>query len=164
VAKSRRSRRTVTLVVLVVISLSIISLDLNGRTHSITSGVKSVANGVFSPLRGAVVDLLSPIGSFFAGAVHYGALQSENEKLAAQLGHLRISQEEKGFQATQLRDVMALEHLPFLGALKTVTAQTSQVNTSNFTMTITVDKGRADGIQVGTPIWCPRTHPGSKRA
>jgi rod shape-determining protein MreC len=152
VAKSRRSRRTLTLIVLVVISLSIISLDLNGRTHSVTSGVKSVANGVFSPLRGAVVDLLSPIGSFFAGAVHYGSLQSENEKLSAALGNLKLQKEEKGFEATQLRTLLALEHLPFLNALSTVTAQTTQVNTSNFTMTITVDKGRADGIQVGMPV------------
>jgi rod shape-determining protein MreC len=140
------------LVVLVVISLSIVSLDLNGRTHSITSGVKSVTNSVFSPLRGAVVDLLSPIGSFFAGAIHYGAVQSENEKLAAALAKLKIAQAEKGFQATQLRDLLALEHLPFLNALKTVTAQTTQVNTSNFTMTITVNKGRSDGIQVNMPV------------
>ena len=76
--KSRRSRRTLTIIVLVVVSLSIISLDLNGRTHSVTSGIKSVANGVFSPLRHGVVDILSPIGDVFAGAVHYGSVQAEN--------------------------------------------------------------------------------------
>ena len=90
-ARSRRSRRTLTVVVLIVLSLSIISLDLNGRTHSITSGVKSVANGVFSPLRQAVIDVLSPIGDFFAGAVHYGSLQSENQKLQSTIGSLRQS-------------------------------------------------------------------------
>ncbi len=82
-AQSRRSRRTLTVIVLVVVSLSIISLDLNGRTHSLTSGIKSVANSVFSPLRHGVVDIFSPIGNFFAGAVHYGSVQAQNEKLAA---------------------------------------------------------------------------------
>ena len=68
-ARSRRSRRTLTVIVLVVLSLSLISLDLNGRTHSLTSGVKSVANDVYSPLRQGVLDIISPIGNFFAGAV-----------------------------------------------------------------------------------------------
>jgi rod shape-determining protein MreC len=138
--------------VLVVLSLSIISLDLNGRTHGVTSGVKSVANGIYSPLRQAVSDVLSPIGDFFAGAVHYGSVQSENQKLQATVGRLRQEQAEKGFEATQLRNLMALENLPFLNALPTVTAQTQEISTSNFTMTITIDKGRANGVDVGMPV------------
>jgi rod shape-determining protein MreC len=141
-----------TVVVLVVLSLSIISLDLNGRTHGITSGVKSVANSVFSPLRGAVDDVIDPIGDVFAGAVHYGALQSENQKLQATIGQLRQVQAERGFEQSQLRNVMALQNLPFLDALSTVTAQTQEIYTSNFTMTITIDKGRADGVDVGMPV------------
>jgi rod shape-determining protein MreC len=152
VPKPRRSRRTLTFIVLVVVSLSIISLDLNGRTHSITSGVKSVANSVFSPLREGVVDILSPIGDFFAGALHYGSVQAENEKLQATVGQLRAQESEKGYQDAQLRTLMALQHLPYLGALSTVTAQTQEVTTSNFTMTITIGKGRADGVDVGMPV------------
>jgi rod shape-determining protein MreC len=138
--------------VLVVLSLSIISLDLNGRTHGITSGIKSVANSVYSPLRGAVDDVLNPIGDFFAGAVHYGALQSQNQKLEATVGRLREEKAENGYEKTQLRNVMALQDLPFLNALTTVTAQTQQIHTSNFTLTITIDKGRSDGVDVGMPV------------
>jgi rod shape-determining protein MreC len=138
--------------VLVVVSLSIISLDLNGRTHSVTSGIKSVANSVFSPLRHGVVDILSPIGNFFAGAVHYGSVQAENQKLAATVGQLEREKAEKGFENTQLHDLMALEHLPFLPDLATVTAQTQDTYASNFTQTITIDKGRADGVDVGMPV------------
>jgi len=152
VPKPRRSRRTLTLVVLVVVSLSVISLDLNGRTHQLTSGVKSVANSIFSPLRSGVVDILSPIGNFLAGAVHYGSLQAENEKLRATVGQLRTEQAEKGYEKTQLRALTSLENLPFLGSLPAVTAQTQEVSTSNFTMTITIGKGRADGVDVGMPV------------
>jgi rod shape-determining protein MreC len=152
VAKSRRSRRSLTIVVLVVVSLSIISIDINGRTHSLTSGVKSVANSVYSPLRQGVVDILSPIGDFFAGALHYGSVQSENQKLAATIGQLRAQAAEQGFEDTQLRQLMALESLPFLQSLPTVTAMTQDQDTSNFTQTITIDKGRADGVDVGMPV------------
>jgi rod shape-determining protein MreC len=142
-------------VVLVVLSLSIISLDLNSRTHSVTSGVKSVANGVFSPLRHAVTDILSPIGDFFAGAVHYGSLQSENQKLQAALGSLRQQQAQDTFeknQLNQLRQLMTVKNLPSINQLPMVTAQTQEVDSSNFAMTITIDKGRSNGVDVGMPV------------
>jgi len=138
--------------VLVVVSLSIISLDLNGRTHSLTSGVKSVANGAFSPLREGVVDVLNPIGNFLSGALHYGSLKAENEKLQATVGAFRAEKAERNFENTQLSQVMALQNLPFLQSLPTVTAQTQDENSSNFTVTITIDKGRADGVDVGMPV------------
>jgi rod shape-determining protein MreC len=152
VARSRRSRRTLTVVVLVVLSLSLISLDLNGRTHSLTSGIKSVANDIYSPLRQGVVDIISPIGNFFAGAFNYGSVQAENEQLQRAIGQLRAAQAEKGFQQNQLRELTQLENLPYLNSLPTVTAQTQDEYSSNFTATITIDKGRADGVDVGYPV------------
>jgi rod shape-determining protein MreC len=152
VARSRRSRRTLTVVVLVVLSLSLISLDLNGRTHSLTSGIKSVANDIYAPLRQGVVDITSPIGSFFAGAFDYHSVQSQNEQLQRTIGQLRAEQAERSFEQAQLRQLLALQNLPFLAQLPTVTAQTIDENSSNFTATITLDKGRADGVDVGYPV------------
>jgi rod shape-determining protein MreC len=152
VARSRRSRRTLTVIILIVLSLSLISLDLNGRTHSLTSGIKSVANDVYSPLRQGVLDIISPIGNFFAGAFNYGSVQSENERLQRTIGQLRAAQLEQGFERNQLRDITALQNLPFLQSLPTVTAQTQDEYSSNFTATITLDKGRADGVDVGYPV------------
>jgi rod shape-determining protein MreC len=152
VARSRRSRRTLTVIILIVLSLSLISLDLNGRTHSLTSGVKSVANDVYSPLRQGVLDIISPIGNFFAGAFNYGSVQSENERLQRTIGQLRAAQLEQGFEKNQLRAITALQDLPFLQSLPTVTAQTQDEYSSNFTATITLDKGRADGVDIGYPV------------
>jgi len=152
VARTRRSRRTLTVIVLVVISLSLISLDLNGRTHRLTSGIKSVANDVYAPMRQGVLDIVSPIGNFFAGAFDYGSVQAQNEQLQKTLGQLRAEQAERSFQLNQLRQVMALQTLPYLQSLPVVTAQTVDQYTSNFTATITLDKGRADGVDVGFPV------------
>lgn len=150
--RSRRSRRTLTVIILVVLSLSLISLDLNGRTHSLTSGVKSVANDVYAPLRQGVLDIISPIGNFFAGAFNYGSVQSENERLQRTIGQLRAAQLEQGFEKKQLQEITALQNLPFLQSLPTVTAQTQDEFSSNFTATITIDKGRSDGVDVGYPV------------
>ncbi len=152
-ARSRRSsRRTLTVIVLVVVSLSIISLDLNGRTHSVTSGIKSVANDVYSPLRRGVTDIINPIGSFFAGAFDYSSLQAQNEKLQAQIGQLQMDRAEREAENAQLRQITALQNLPFLQSLPYVTAQTQSAYSSNFTATITLDKGRADGVDVNYPV------------
>ena len=150
--RSRRSRRTLTVIVLVVLSLSLISLDQNGRTHSLTSGLKSVADDVYAPLRQGVLDIISPVGNFFAGAFNYGSVQSQNERLQRTIGQLRAAQLEQGFEKNQLRDITALQDLPFLQSLPTVTAQTQDEYSSNFTATITLDKGRADGVDVGYPV------------
>jgi rod shape-determining protein MreC len=152
VARSRRSRRTLTVIVLLVLSLSLISLDQNSRTHSLTSGIKSVANDVYAPLRQGVLDIISPIGNFFAGAFNYGSVQSQNERLQRTIGQLRAAQLEQGFEKSQLRNITALQNLPFLQSLPTVTAETVDSYASNFTATITLDKGRADGVDVGYPV------------
>jgi rod shape-determining protein MreC len=152
VARSRRSRRTLTVIVLLVLSLSLISLDQNSRTHSLTSGVKSVANDVYAPLRQGVLDVISPIGNFFAGAFNYGSVQAQNQRLQRTIGQLRAAQIEQGFEKSQLRQITALQNLPFLQSLPTVTAETVDSYSSNFTATITLDKGRADGVDVGYPV------------
>ncbi len=152
-AKPRRSRRTLTtLIVLILISVTVISIDTSGRTHSITSGLRSVANDIFSPIRSGVNDVLEPIGNFFAGAFHYGSVGEENHKLQAELGRLRQQAATQPFEDRQLRQVMALEHLAFLGQIPTVMAETQAVSASNFAATIQIDKGRSEGVDVGMPV------------
>jgi rod shape-determining protein MreC len=137
-------------VVLVVISVSIITLGQ--RVTSVTSGLKSVASTVFSPFTSALNGVLRPIGNAFAGAFHYGALQDQNQKLQAELNALHLKQVQQSFENRQLQQITALQHLPFVGNLPTVTAQTSAMNVSNFAATIQIDKGRNDGVAVGMPV------------
>jgi rod shape-determining protein MreC len=141
-----------TVILLVVVSLSLISLDLNGRTHSLTSGFKSVANDIYAPLRQGVADIIDPIGRFFAGAFDYGAVEADNERLQRTIGQLRAAEAERGFENEQARQLTGLQNLPFLQSLPVVTAQTIDDYASNFTATITLDKGRADGVDVGFPV------------
>jgi rod shape-determining protein MreC len=136
----------------VVVSLTLVSLDLNGRTHSLTAGVKSAADQIYAPLRQGVMDVISPVGNFFAGAFNYGSVEAQNAQLERTIGQLRARASEQGFEESQLRELTALDNLPFLQSLPTVTAQTILRNSSNFTATITLDKGRDDGVDVGFPV------------
>jgi rod shape-determining protein MreC len=141
-----------TIVVLVLASFTIITLDQTNGTHHLTAGVKSVASDVFSPLRNGVNDVLRPVGDFFAGAVNYSSLQAENQKLQLTIGRLRQSAAQRPFEEQQLRELLDLQHLPFLNGLPTVTAQTTAIDVSNFDADITIDKGRSDGVGFGMPV------------
>ena len=153
-AKARRSRRTLTtLVVLVLVSLTIITIDQTSRTHHLTSGIKSVADDVFSPLRDGVNDVLHPIGDFFAGSVHYGSLQTENQKLQATDRPAapaagRASLRGRAARASCWRS----QNLPFLADSRRSAAQTTAIDVSNFDADITIDKGRGDGVAFGMPV------------
>lgn len=155
-ARPRRSRRTLTtLVVLVLLSVTIITLDQTGRADVLTSGVKSIASDVYGPLRAGVNGVLDPIGRFFAGAVDYGSLEQENHKLRAEIGALRQSGAEAAAASReyqQFEQLLALEKLPALAALPTVTADVTAVDVSDFAATLTIDKGRDQGVTVGDAV------------
>jgi len=138
--------------VLVLVSVTLITFDERSGTNHLTSGLKSVAHDVFSPLIAGVNDILRPIGDFFAGSVHYGALQAENQRLQATIGSLELQLRETQGLAKQERELRALEHLAFLPDAKTVTAQMINFNLSGFDADITISKGRGDGVTVGEPV------------
>lgn len=137
---------------LVLVSVTLITFDERSGTHHITSGLKSVAHDVFSPLTTGVNDLLRPIGDFFAGAVHYGSLQSENQQLEATIGRLREQLNETQGLRNQLRQLDSLDDVPDPGSLPTVTAEMVNSDLSDFDADITIDKGRGQGVLVGMPV------------
>jgi rod shape-determining protein MreC len=156
VAKPRRLRRPrTTLLILVLISITIITLDARGGLNSFTSGVKSVASDAFSPIRSGVDGLVRPIGSFLAGSVHYGAVRQQNQKLQAEIGALRQQMVEQGNAAQalkQLQALSALNNLPTVANLQQVKTEVIDFNTSNFAATIEIGVGRDQGVTLGMPV------------
>jgi rod shape-determining protein MreC len=153
VATPRRSRRPRnTLLILVLASVTIITLDARGGFHRITSGVKTVASDAFAPVRSGVDDIIEPVGSFLAGAVHYGAVRQQNQKLQQEIDQLRSSQATQSDTEQRLRQLSALLNLPFVGNLQTVPAEVTDFSTSDFAATIDISVGRDDGVQLNMPV------------
>jgi rod shape-determining protein MreC len=156
VAAPRRNRRPrTTLIILILASITIITLDARGGFHRISSGARSAAADAFSPVRTAVDDVVQPIGSFLAGAVHYGAVKQQNQRLQQELDQLnqqRASQTYVSQSLQQLKTLSALYHLPCACNLTPVPAEVTDYGTSNFAATIDISVGRADGVQLGMPV------------
>jgi rod shape-determining protein MreC len=153
VAKSRRSRRPLTtLVILILASVTILTLDARGGLNQLTSGVKTVAADAFSPVRSGVDGIVEPIGSFLAGAVHYGAVRQQNQKLQNEINQLKSQSRQTQLMQEQLKQLNALLHLPSIGNLNTVPAEVINYNSSNFAATIQISVGRDDGVQLNMPV------------
>jgi len=156
VAKARRSRRPrTTLLLLLLVSVTIITLDARGGFHRITSGLKSAATDAFSPVRSGVNDIIEPVGSFLAGSVHYGAVRQQNQKLQQEIDQLKQQQASQQEIDQSLKQLSALSALPFIQNLQTVPAEVSDFDNSNFAATIDISVGRDQGVQLNMPVVGP---------
>jgi rod shape-determining protein MreC len=138
--------------ILLLAAVTIITLDARGGFHRITSGVKSAASDAFSPIRSGVDDIVEPIGSFLAGAVHYGAVREQNQKLQQEIGRLQGQQDAQQDADESLQQLSALFDLPFVGNLQTVPAVVTDFNSSNYASTIDISVGRDQGVQLDMPV------------
>jgi rod shape-determining protein MreC len=139
----------------VVVSVAIITLDARGGFHRIASGLRSTSAGAFAPVRSVVDGIVEPIGSFLAGAVHYGAVRQENAKLRAELGALELRNAEGSDAAqalAQLEALSALDKLPYYANLTLEPAEVVNYGPSNFAATVTISVGRDEGATLGMPV------------
>ena len=147
---SRRPR--LVLAVLVLVSISLITLDLRGGGNRDINRVKTWASDAFDPLREAVDDVTQPVAGFFAGAFEASSVQHSNAQLREQIGNL---QEQLDQQADQERRIHALENLydlHFANGIPEVVADVVDLGTSDFAESIDIDKGTSAGIDVGMPV------------
>jgi rod shape-determining protein MreC len=150
---SRRSRRPrTTLLVLVLASVSIITLDARGGFHRVTSGVRSVAADAFSPIRSAVDGVIEPVGSFLAGSVHYGAVRQQNQVLQSEINRLKEQERSQADVVERMKQLSAILGLPFVGNLQTVAAEVTNYGTSDFAATVDISVGRDQGVQLNMPV------------
>ena len=146
-AQPRGRRRLVTLAVFVLAALTLLTVG-----GPLRSAAASATRVVIAPFVDIVRGVTQPVGRAVAGVFNYSNVVEQNQVLSHELGQLRLQQFEATFQRQQLSALLALQHLPFVGALPTVTAQANARNLSNFASTIEINKGTSSGILVGMPV------------
>lgn len=150
---TRRSRRPrYILLILVLASLIIITLDFRGGFSPVLRSIKDGAQDVFSPIQSGLSSAFRPIGNFFDGAVHYGSVKAQNAQLREENTRLRATESEASTLKSQLQEISSQEHLTFGPGVPAVMAQVEGSSPSNFQDVIVLDKGRNAGIKVGNPV------------
>jgi len=153
VAVYRRSNRTrYVLAVLVLAALTLVTIDARSNGSGVLSDIRTKVSDVFSPLQRATHSTLQPIGNFLTGALDYGSLRSENQRLRNEVASLQQQSVESAAEQAAAQQVLAEQHLPFVGSIPTVTAAIIDNGSSNFETSVTIDKGTSSGVAAGQPV------------
>src|SRR3954471_4785164 len=150
-ALSRRTGRSrFTLILLILTSITVLTLDFRGS--SAVHSIRTVASTVFSPVRDAASSAFSPFTNAWNGLFHYGNVESENERLKAQINDLKAEAAQNADAKTQYDALAALNGITQFTQLPSVTAQVTAGPSTNFEHTIELDRGSDQGIKKGMPV------------
>ncbi|MFM8632592.1 MAG: rod shape-determining protein MreC [Candidatus Nanopelagicus sp.] len=144
-ARGGGNRSRLLLVLLLVSSLFLITLDLRGvnLAGSLRSGVSTVT----SPVENFFSRLFSPVGNFASDLRNFGQSKSKITELEKQVDLLKSKEVLDEDLVGQLNQLKAVLDLAGRGGYKVVAAKViNRGSSASFKQTITLDVGSADGI------------------
>ena len=149
----RRSHRArYTLLLLVLTAITLLTLDQRGNTSKIFEKVKGAATDALAPVQSATDRVLHPVGDFFSGAIHYGDLKNENARLREQLQAQRTAVIEASEAEREVAALKDQQKLDYVGDIPTVAASVVSTTSSNFDLTVEINRGTDAGIAVDMPV------------
>ncbi len=149
----RRSRRQrFVLLLLVLTSITVITLDFRGQGESVVDGIRSGARDVFAPVQRAADRVFAPVGDFFGGLTRYGDVKAENDRLRRELEEARGELLRQAGADRERQSLLELQDLTFAPNIPAVAARVVSSAPSNFQVTLGIDKGSEDGVEKGMPV------------
>jgi rod shape-determining protein MreC len=139
-------RSRLLLIILIVTSLFLITLDLRGV--KILDGVRSGTQNVLSPFQKAGSTVVSPFRNFVGDVTHLGRTRSQIEKLKADNARLRNQLLQRKSADAELEQLKSVLDLAGRAGYKVLAARViSQGASTSFTQTITIDAGTTSGVR-----------------
>jgi rod shape-determining protein MreC len=139
-------RSRLLLIILIVTSLFLITLDLRGV--KILDGLRSGTQNVLSPFQKAGSTVVSPFRNFFGDVTHLGRTRNEIEKLKADNARLRNQLLQRKSADAELEQLKSVLDLAGRAGYKVLAARViSQGASTSFTQTITIDAGTSSGVR-----------------
>ena len=143
---SGSNRGRLLLVMLIVSSLLLITLDLRGV--AVVSGIRSGVGTALSPVETAGSWVVSPFKTFFSDLIHLGRTRSTINNLKEENARLRAEIVQQQNAKGQSKQLQAALDLAGRASWKTVSAKVlAQGSTISFTHTVTIDQGSRAGIK-----------------
>ena len=150
-AMSRRTGRSrFILPVLILISITVITLDYRGV--GFIDSARNTSIDAVSPVTNSLKRVFHPVTNVWNGIFNYDRVSKENERLRAELDDTRGSTLAAVDAEHQRQELLALLNLDYLGNVPTVAARVVSGAPSNFDATIEINRGSGAGIKVGMPV------------
>lgn len=121
-------------------------------TGGVVAGAKGVAHAVVFPFSWAADFVARPVGHMVAGMVNYSDVEAQNKQLRYLLGQATLHADENAAAAAQLRLISQALHVTVPASLGTLIAQVNVISPTNFSATVTIDKGQDEGVMDGMPV------------
>lgn len=147
---SRSGRSRFTLLLLVLTSVTVLTLDFRGS--GVVDDLRGGASTVFGPVREAGSWIGRPFADAWNGVFGYDELRSENEDLRARIDELEGNQAQAEDVLRQMEEIEELDDLARWTSLPSVVARVTGGSLSNFQHTVELDKGSEHGLAVGMPV------------
>ena len=139
-------RARLLLVILIVTSLFLITLDLRGV--KVIEGFKQGTQTVLSPFQRAGAVVLNPVKDFFSDVTLLGRTRGQIEKLEAENANLKIKLLNRKNADAQLKQLEDILDLAGTAGYKVLNAKViSHGSSQSFSQTITIDSGSNAGIK-----------------
>ena len=151
-APVRPNRRRTILILLVLTSITLITLDTRGGDNGVGGRVRNAARDAFAPIQDGVDSVTRPIEDWWDGVTRSGDIKAENKKLRRELQQARGAAAAARAVIRENRELRKLANLSYVGDLKSANAQIILGSPGNFESTVGIDKGTDDGIVVDQPV------------
>ena len=148
--RSRRLR--LLLIVLIVASLAIITIDYRSKGNGPFERIGHVALTILSPIQHGLGTIFRPIGNFFAGFTEVPSLRARVSALQRQNAELRAGQNTITDIERENESLRRLLGLRDRYNLNTLQAQVIGVSPSNFERTVFIDRGSRAGVRKDMPV------------
>lgn len=153
-ALSRRSSRTgrsrFTLLLLVLTSITVLTLDFRGS--GVVDDLRGFAATVFSPLGDGAAAVTEPFTDAWNGAFGYSELRDENERLRARIEEMQGDAARAEAALRELEEISRLEDISQFTDIPRRTARVVGGSLTNFEHAIQLDRGADHGIAEGMPV------------
>jgi rod shape-determining protein MreC len=145
------NRGRLLLIVLIVTSLFLITLDLRGV--QVIDGIRTGTQTALTPVQKAGSWVVSPFRTFLSDVTHLGRTRNQIEKLKADNDALRQALLNRKVADAELAQFKSILDLAGRGEFKVVGAKViSQGSSTSFTQTITIDAGTKSGVRANMSV------------
>jgi rod shape-determining protein MreC len=150
-ARGSGNRSRLLLIILLVTSLFLVTLDLRGV--SLTKSSRSITQSVLAPVQKGVSNVFSPVGRFFSDIKNFGKTKDELDKVKIANSLLKAQLAKVADNKGALNQLQGLLNLAGQGGYKIVPARViARGSSASFSQTITIDAGSGDGISVNQTV------------